>query len=81
MRMLRFESDINQSSLTTPFYSVLVSISVIMALSIVFHFINSPDNSPVSDSVLPIFISASLVLSTVYMFMKASFSPDIILNG
>ena len=29
--------DINQPSLPTPFYSVLVSVSVFMALSIVFH--------------------------------------------
>ena len=34
--------DINQPSLTTPFYSVLVSISVFTALSTVFHFINLP---------------------------------------
>ena len=31
--------DINQSSLRTPFYSVLVSVSVFMALSTVFHSI------------------------------------------
>ena len=34
-------------SQTCPFYSVLVSISAFMALSTVFHSINSPDNSPV----------------------------------
>ena len=39
---------INQPGLPTPFYSVLVSISVFMALSTVFHFINSPDNSAFS---------------------------------
>ena len=50
--MLRFMSDINQLSLPTPFYSVLVSISVFMALSTVFHSVNSPDNSPFSHSVL-----------------------------
>ena len=37
--------DIHQPSLPTPFYSVLVSLSVFMALSTVFHSINSPDNS------------------------------------
>ena len=52
--MLRFMSDKNQPSLPTPFYSVLVSISVLMALSTVFHSIHSPDNSPFSDSVLPV---------------------------
>ena len=46
--------DINQPSLPIPFYSVLVSISVFMALSTVFHSINSPDNSPLSHSVLPV---------------------------
>ena len=35
-----------------PFYSVLVSISVFVALSTVFRSINSPDNSPFSHSVL-----------------------------
>ena len=59
--------DINQLSLPTPFYSVLVSISVFMALSTVFHSINSPDNSPFSHSVLPGLVSALLVLSTIYI--------------
>ena len=44
--------DINQPSLPTPFYSDLVSVSVFMALSTVFHSVNSPDNSPLSHSVL-----------------------------
>ena len=35
-------------------YFVLVSISVFMALSTVFHSINSPDNSPFSHSILPV---------------------------
>ena len=46
--------DINQPSLPTSFHSVLVSVSVFMALSTVFHSINSPDNSPLSHSVLPV---------------------------
>ena len=45
---------INQPSLPTPFYFVLVSISVSMAFSTVFHSINSPNNSPFSHSVLPV---------------------------
>ena len=49
-----FVFDINQPSLPTPFYSALVSISVFKALSTVFHFLNSPDNSPLSHSVLPV---------------------------
>ena len=44
--------DINQPSLPTPFHSVLLSVSVFVALSSVFHSINSPDNSPFSCSVL-----------------------------
>ena len=38
------------------FYSVLVSVSVFMALSTVFHSINFPDNSPLSHSVLPVLL-------------------------
>ena len=48
--------DINQPSLSTPFYSVLLSISVFMALSTIFHSINSPDNSPLSHSVLLVLV-------------------------
>ena len=44
--------DINQPSLPTPFCSVLQSVSVFMTLSTVFYFINSPDNFPLSHSVL-----------------------------
>ena len=46
--------DINQPSLPTPLYSILVSISVFMAFSTVFHSINSPENSPFSHSVLQV---------------------------
>ena len=50
--------NINQPSLPTLFkkklYSVLVSVSVFMALSTVFHSINSLDNSSLSHSVLPV---------------------------
>ena len=46
--------DINQPSLPPPFYSVLMSISVIMALSTAFSSINSHYNSPLSHSVLPV---------------------------
>ena len=49
-----YVKDINQPSLPTLFYSVLVSISVFMALSTVFYSINSPDNFPLSHSVLPV---------------------------
>ena len=46
--------DIYQPSLPAPLNSVLVSISVFMALSTVFHAINSPDGSPLSHFVLPV---------------------------
>ena len=46
--------DINQPSLPSPFYYVLVSVSVFVTLSTVFNSINYPDNSLLSHSVLPI---------------------------
>ena len=67
--------DINQPSLPTPFSSVVVSISVFMTLSTVFHSIHFPEDSPLSHSVLPRLISALLVLSTIYLFMTVSFDP------
>jgi len=54
--MSRFMSDTNQPSLPTPFYSGLVSISVYMALSTVFHSITSPDYSPFSHSVCAVLL-------------------------
>ena len=47
---------INQPSLPTPFHSVLVSISVFTVLSTAFHSTNSPDNSLLSRSVLPVLL-------------------------
>ena len=79
--MLRFMSYINQPSLPTPFYSVLVSISVFMALSIVFHSIKSPEKSPLSHLVLPVLVLLSLGLSSKCLVIKFSLSPDIILCG
>ena len=52
-RTLRYMSAINQPSLPTPISSVLVPIFVFMALSTIFLSINSLDNSPFSNSVLP----------------------------
>ena len=62
---------IYQPSLPTSFYSVLVSVSVFVTLSNVFHSINSPDNCPFSRSFLFGLISALfklLVLSTVSLY-------------
>ena len=47
--------DLNQPSLPTLLSSALVSLSVFMALSTVLYSINSPSNSPLSHSVLPVF--------------------------
>ena len=47
--------DIKQLSLSHPFYSLLVSVSVFMALSTVFHSMNSPDNYLFYHSVPPIY--------------------------
>ena len=78
--MLQFMSDKNQPSLPTPFYSVLKSVSVFMALSTVFLSINSPYNSVFSLCSSGL-ISALLVLWAIYLLMKVSFSPDIIHSG
>ena len=51
-----YVKDLNRPSLPTPFYSVLVRASAFMALSTVFHSINTPDNSLLSHSVLPVLI-------------------------
>ena len=42
------------TELAHSFHSVLVSVSVFMALSPVIYSINSPNNSPLSHSVLPV---------------------------
>ena len=79
--------DINQPSLPTPFYSVLVSVSVLltpfysilvsvyvfMELSTVFHSINSLDNSPLSHSVLPVLILPYWSFQ-LYISLRKSFS-------
>ena len=63
--------DISYPSLSTPLYSVLVSISVFMALSTVFHSINSPDNSPFSRSFLPV-LSLPYLGLFIYMSLYES---------
>ena len=73
--------DINQPSSPTPFYSVLVPVSVFMALSIVFHSINSPDNSPLSHSVLLVLFLPYWSFQIHDLFIRVSLSPDVILCG
>ena len=58
----------------------LPSVFVFMALSTVFHSINSPNDSLLSHCSSGL-ISALLVLSTISLFMTVSLSPDIILCG
>ena len=69
----------NQPNLPTPFYPVLVSIYIFMALSTVFHSI-SRQLSAFSLSFSGL-IFALLVLSTTYLFMKVSPNRDVILCG
>ena len=73
--------DINQPSLPPPFYSLLVSVSVFITLSIVFHSINSPPKLPAFSLCSFGLISALLVFSTIYLFLKLFLSPDVILCG
>ena len=60
--------------LPTPFfyYSVLVSVSVSMALSTVFHSIKSPDNSLLSHSVLLVLFLPFLCGSFNYLSLYES---------
>ena len=60
--------------------SVLVSVSVFMALSTVFHSINSPVNSALSHSVLPVLFLPHCSFQ-LCLFMKVSLGPDLILCG
>ena len=73
--------NIRQLSLPTPFYSVLVTVSVFVALSTVFHSINSPDTSPLSHSVLPVSFLPYWSFQLYISFMKISLGSDIILCG
>ena len=70
--------DMNQPSLLTPSYSVLVSVT---ALSAVFYSINSLDNSPLSRSVLLVLFLPCWFFQLLYLFMKVSLGPDINLCG
>ena len=77
-----YVKDINQSSLPALFYSVVMSVSVFMALSTVSHSINSPDNSPFSDSVHPVLSLPFWFFQLHYISLYESiFSPDVIPNG
>ena len=65
------------SELAHSFYSVLEYVSVFMAHSIVFHLINSPENSPLSRTVLTVLFLPYWSFELYVSF----FSPDIIPSG
>ena len=72
--------DINQPSLPTPFHSVLVSVSVCMALQTVFHSMNSPRQLFAFSLFFRSYIG--LVGPFNYIFLhKVSFNPDVVLCG
>ena len=70
-----YVKDFNQPSLPTPFYAVLVSVSVFMALSTVFHSINSPDNSPLF-SLCSSGLNSALLVLKLFVFFYESFSQS-----
>ena len=65
------------TKLAHPFLSVLVAISVFMALSTVLHLINSPDNSPFSHSVL---VVLSLPYWSFQLYISFWKSPSALTN-
>ena len=69
--------DINHPSLPTPFYFVLVSIFIFMALSTVFHSLNSPHNSPLSHSVLPVLFRFRALFFRSYFCLTGPFNYNI----
>ena len=73
--------DMNQPSLPTPFWSALVSVSVLMALSTVFHIILFFRQLSAFSLCSSGLISALFVLSSTYLFTKLSLSPDKIICG
>ena len=80
VRMLRFMSDVNQPSLPTPFYYVLVSISVYGSINCtLFHeFSRQLSDFWLCSSCL---IFVLFVLSSIYHFVRVSFIADIIHSG
>ena len=65
-----------QPCLPTSFYSVLVSVSVFITLSTVFHCINSPVNSSFSHSVLPVLALPYWSFQLHISVWKVSFSHE-----
>ena len=72
---------INQPRLSTPFYFALASIRSLWPFQLYFLFHQFSRQVSVFSLCSSGLISALLVLSTIYLFMKVSFSPDIISSG
>ena len=79
---------LHQARSPTPFYSVLLSVSLFMDVSNVFHSLNPPDNPPdkslLSYSVLPVvfILDWSFQLFVNYISLYESLpSPDMIRSG
>ena len=77
--MLWFMSDLNQSSLPAPFYSVLVSTSVFMALSTVFHSLNAPTTLCFLTLFFWSYFCHIGPFSRIHLLIKVSLGPDITL--
>ena len=73
--------DINQPSLPTPFTLFMCLFLSLWLFQLYFSFHKSSRQMSAFSHCSSSLISALLVLSTTYLFMKVSFSPDIILCG
>ena len=74
-------SDINQPSLPAPFCSVLCVYFCLYGSFNCASFHKSSQQLSIFPLCSSVFISALLVLSSIYLFLKVSFSPDIIPSG
>ena len=66
------------TELAHPFHSVLMSVYVFMTLSTVFHFMHSPDNTPLSHSVFPVLI---LPYWSFQLYVSLRKSPSALIYG
>ena len=71
--------EIMHPSFSTPFYSVLVSVSIFLALSTVFHSTNSPDNSPAFSLFFRSYFCLIGRFNYISLYEHPPVNPDIIL--
>ena len=76
-----YVKDINQSSMPTPFYSVLVSVPIFTTLSAEFYSINCSNNYSLSHSVLLFLFLPYWSFHLYVSIINVSLSPDVILCG